>query len=154
MRHISYVLVAALSFAGVTASAQTGTSNSSRRANVVTRVVRASLRGITLTDAEKASLAKIAATANPKFTSRRDSAKPLRAKLVAARAAHDTSAARAARRELVALRHGGMTDLRSSLGQIRAALTPEHQATFDANAARVRRLIHARIAKRPLAPPR
>ena len=143
MRRTSLVLSAALMLAGTSLRAQTGTPATPKHANPVTRVVRLSLRGIVLTDAEKASLATLSSNYNPKFKALGESAAPLRAALKAARAKQDTAAAHAARRSLQALKKTEMTTLRSTLVDIRAVLTPEHQATFDANAARVRRALKA-----------
>ena len=144
MRRISLLAAAALMLAGVVASAQSD-AHQNARSNIVTRVVRASLHGIVLTDAEKAKLATVSKTYAPRFKAITDSTKSLVATVRAARASHDTAAARAARRSVVALRRSGVVVLRKSLLDIRTTLTPEHQAHFDANAVRVRRVIRQHV---------
>jgi hypothetical protein len=111
------------------------------RPGPVARVIRASLHGIQLTDAEKSGIATARATYAPQFKAIVDSAKPIRLALRTARQQHDTAAARTAIRELRASRRSGVTVLRQTLSAIRASLAQEHQPQFDANLARVRRLL-------------
>jgi len=112
--------------------------------NSITRVVRVSLRGIALTDAEKTSLAAVSARYGPKFKAMGEAASPIRAALRAARQANDTAAAHTARRQLHAVRRDGITLLRSTLVDIRAALTAEHQTRFDKNVVQIRKAIRRR----------
>ena len=111
------------------------------RPGPVARVVRVSLRGIQLTDAEKSGIVTVRKTYAPQFNAIADSAKPIRLALRAARQQHDTAAARAAIRELRATRRSGVAVLRQTLVAIRGSLAPEHHSQFDANLVRVRRLL-------------
>jgi hypothetical protein len=151
MRRISRLLAAValtIATAGVV-SAQAGATPPRPGANIVSRVVRASLNGIVLTDAEKMNLATVSKAYAPKFKTLADQRQPFATALRTARLAHDNVAARAARVKLVALRRSGVTTLREALLDIRAVLTPEHQSHFDANAVRVRRAIRGYF-QRPL----
>lgn len=143
MRKLLAILAGAL--VAVPAAASMGqTSNQTGakpRPGPVARVVRASLRGIQLTDAEKSGIVTVRKTYAPQFKAIADSAKPIHLALRTARQQHDTAAARAAIRELRAMRRSGVAVLRQTLVAIRGSLAPEHQSQFDANLVRVRRLL-------------
>ncbi len=143
MRKLLAILAGALVAmpAAVSMSQTPNQTSAQPRPGPVARVVRASLRGIQLTDAEKSGIATVRKTYAPQFKAIVDSAKPIRLALRAARQQHDTAAARAAIRELRAARRSGVVVLRQTLVAIRASLAQEHQSQFDANLARVRRLI-------------
>ncbi|HSQ31329.1 MAG TPA: hypothetical protein VLN49_15825 [Gemmatimonadaceae bacterium] len=143
MRKLLAILTGALVAMPAAASiGQTPEQTSAKpRPGPVARVVRASLRGIQLTDAEKSGIATVRKTYAPQFKAIADSAKPIRVALRTARQQHDTAAARAAMRELRASRRSGVAVLRQTLVAIRASLAQEHQTQFDANLVRVRRLL-------------
>ena len=109
--------------------------------NIVTRVIRASMRGITLTETEKTSLNAVRETYQPQFQTVAAEMKPIRMALRDARQKHDTVAARAARKALQEKRRAGVGVLQTSLRDIRGKLSAEHQTQFDANLVRVRVLI-------------
>ena len=108
------------------------------RAHGEGRVMRGVLRGINLTDAEKASLKTVGQKYRTQFQSIRQSMRPDMEAARAARQRGDTVAARAAfartadeRQQLQALTERMHADAR-------AALAPEHRAQFDANVARMK----------------
>jgi hypothetical protein len=131
-----------LSIAGTTGAQQTA----QKPQNMVARVVRASLAGITLTDAEKTKLDAVRQQYVPKFGTVAQAMPPIRARMKAAREAKDTAALRAARKDLITQRQQAMTLLRSTLADTRAALSADHQPRFDRNVVRVRRMIRKRFA--------
>jgi hypothetical protein len=136
------IAAAALGVTTTLAAAQTQPAN---KTPFVTRVVRASLKDIALTDAERTRLNTVSAASAPKFKTIGDSATHVRATLRAAREAKDTASAHSARRQLRVLRRDRVVVLRASLREIRAALTTGHQTQFDANMARVRRAIRQHL---------
>jgi Spy/CpxP family protein refolding chaperone len=100
--------------------------------------MRGLLRGITLSDAEKANVKAVGEKYQGQFQTIRQSMRPDLEAARTARQRGDTAAARAAfartadeRSQLQALTERMQVDLR-------AALTPEHQAQFDANVARMK----------------
>jgi Spy/CpxP family protein refolding chaperone len=102
------------------------------------RGMRGLLRGINLSDAEKASLKTVSDRYGSQFQSIRQSMRPDMEAARAARQRGDTAAARAAfartadeRQQLQALTERMHADAR-------AALAPEHRAQFDANVARMK----------------
>lgn len=127
--------------AGATIAQSPGATGNAARPGPVMRVIRASLRGIQLNDAEKSGIASVRSTYAPQFKAIADSAKPIRLALRAARQQRDTAAARAAARELRQTKQAGVAVLKRTLVAIRASLAQDHQAQFDANLARVRKLI-------------
>jgi periplasmic protein CpxP/Spy len=99
---------------------------------------RGLLRGITLTDAEKANLKAVDEKYRGQFQTIRQSRRPDMEAARAARQRGDTVAARAAfartadeRTQLTALTERMRVD-------VRAALAPEHRAQFDTNVARIK----------------
>lgn len=143
MRKLLAILAGAL--VAVPAAASMGQTSKQAEAKPrpgpVARVVRASLRGIQLTDAEKSGIATVRTTYGPQFKAIADSAKPIRLALRTARQQHDTAAAHIAIRELRATRRSRVAVLRQTLVAIRGSLAPDHQSQFDANLVRVRRLL-------------
>ena len=120
---------------------QPTTATPQQPVNIVTRVIRASMRGITLTESEKTSLNAVRETYPPQFQTVAAEMKPIRMALRDARQKHDTVAARAARKALQEKRRAGVGVLQTSLRDIRGKLSAEHQTQFDANLVRVRVLI-------------
>jgi protein CpxP len=102
------------------------------------RRMRGLLRGINLTDAEKANLKAVGEKYRGQFETIRQSMRPDFEAARAARQRGDTAAARAAL--------AGTADERAQLQALtermrvdaRAALAPEHRAQFDANVARMK----------------
>ena len=120
---------------------QPTTATPQQPVNIVTRVIRASMRGITLTETEKTSLNAVRETYQPQFQTVAAEMKPIRMALRDARQKHDTVATRAARKALQEKRRAGVGVLQTSLRDIRGKLSAEHQTQFDANLVRVRVLI-------------
>jgi len=139
MRKLSYILAVLFLAAANLAAGQTTTT--APRPNIVVRLTRASLHGITLTDAEQTGIKSVADAHRPKFQALAAVAKTERLALRNARQSHDTAAAVAARKTLRATRTQIATELRAYLSDVRTKLSAEDQATFDGNIARVRRLI-------------
>ena len=138
---VRYTLVAFLA-APTLIGAQQPTADTTRHpVNIVTRVIRASLRGIALTEAEKTSLHAVQQTYRPQFQAVATEMKPIRLALRDARQKHDTVAARAARKALQEKRRAGVAVLQATLREMATKLTPEHQTQFTANLVRVRVLI-------------
>ena len=119
----------------------TATSPPQQPVNIVTRVIRASLRGIVLTETEKTGLKAVRETYRPQFQAVATEMKPIRLSLRDARQKHDTVAARAARKALQEKRRAGVTVLQATLREMATKLTPDHQTQFAANLVRVRLLI-------------
>ena len=145
MRRIAVLIVAALTLAG-TARAQQTPQAPQKPQNMVARVVRASLAGIQLTDAEKTKLQAVREQYAPKFAVIAQAMPPIRARMKTAREAKDTAGFRAARKDMVAQRKQAVTLLASTLTDTRAVLTADQQARFDRNVVRVRRMIRNRFA--------
>jgi Spy/CpxP family protein refolding chaperone len=129
-------LVSAASFAGAqapAAGAQTGRHAMERGARAGARGERGVLRGIKLSDTEKAKVQAVHSKYAAQAKSLRESMKPAMQEARAARQKGDTAAARA-----VLVRNKGtldkMTALRASeQAEVRAALSAENQKQFDAN---------------------
>lgn len=115
------------------------------RPGPIARVIRASLRGIQLTDAEKAGIVSIRQEYAPKFQAIAKGTQPIRKQLRAARQAHDTATAHSLAKEVRDNRRAGVALLRQSLAELRTKLAPEHQPRFDQNIVRVRRMIRTRF---------
>lgn len=137
VRHSIAVLVAFPALVG----AQQPTTAPQQPVNIVTRIVRASLRGIVLTETEKTSLLAVRESYRPQFQAVTAEMKPIRLTLRDARQKHDTAAAHAARKALQEKRRAGVGILQATLREMRTKLTSEHQTQFDANLVRVRVLI-------------
>jgi hypothetical protein len=114
--------------------------------NRIARVMRASVVGIALTDAEKAALTTVRTKYTPRFKAIGDSAKPFAATLSSARQAHDTAAMRAARKQLQTQRQHGLATIRTALVDVRASLaTDPHRHRFDQNMQVIRVLLQPRL---------
>jgi Spy/CpxP family protein refolding chaperone len=114
------------------------------------RAVRAGLfRGITLSDAEKARVKAVREKYALQLDARRGSARPEMKELREARQRGDTAAVAAIRQKLAGQRQEARKSMGQANSEIRAALSPENQAKFDANAARVRDRISERRARAP-----
>jgi hypothetical protein len=145
--HIAGVLAAVLLTAGTVALAQTPLPAAKQQVqqNPVARIVRASLRGIALTDSERTNLARVSSVYTPKFKVLATSAKPAKVALRLARQANDTASVRTARLQLRAIRQDGFVLLRSTMTDVRMALAPEHRQRFNRNAVQIRRAMQKRF---------
>ena len=144
MRRIAAIFAAALTLSGIAGAQQQPKQNP--KLNPVARVVRASLAGITLPDAEKTKLEAVRGVYAPKFKVAAEAMKPIRERMKAARQAKDTAAFRAARKDMIAQRKQAMAVLQATLLDVRGTLTADHQAQFDKNIVRVRRMIRRQFA--------
>ncbi len=104
-------------------------------------------RGITLSDAEKANLKAVRAKYAPQIKALRAELKPKLLEARAARQRGDTAALKALWQQSSAQRDQTKQLLMAERNDIRAALTPEHQPTFDANVARLKQRIAQRAQK-------
>lgn len=146
MRHIRSAIAAGLLAIGSAAvvSAQNPTAPAAAGAHrgqmgPGKRAARALFRGIKLSDAEKANVKAVHAKYAPQF-------KAIRSQLAGQTpiAPGDTAARRARRAQNQPQREQIRQLMQAERADLRAALTPENQAKFDANAKR----IQARLAKR------
>src|SRR5581483_4213731 len=85
------------------------------RPGPIVRVMRASLRGIALTDAEKTGLVAVRQEYAPKFQALVKGNQPIRKQLKAAREAQDTASAHALAKQLRENRRAGVALLRQTL---------------------------------------
>jgi Spy/CpxP family protein refolding chaperone len=92
------------------------------------------MRGVTLTDAEKARVKEIHAKYQTEGKSLWESLRPSMETVRAARQKGDTAAARAAFDRSKGDREKVRALMERERADIRGALTPEHQKQFDANA--------------------
>lgn len=92
------------------------------------------LRGITLSEAEKAKVQAIHAKYRTEARSVHQSLRPAMENVRAARAKGDTAAARAAWSKTESQREQLRALMQRETAEIRTALTPENQRVFDANA--------------------
>jgi Spy/CpxP family protein refolding chaperone len=129
--------IAGILFAGTIAEAQSANTEPRQRRHATERagsVRDGLLRGITLSDAEKARVKVIhtryAAEAKPL----RDSLRPVLQKLRAARQARDSAAVKVALEKAAVEREKVQAVMARQRAEIRSALTPENQKSFDANA--------------------
>ena len=129
--------IAGILFAGTVAEAQSANTEPRPRRHATERAGRVRdglLRGITLSDAEKAQVKAIhtryAAEAKPL----RDSLRPALQKLRAARQARDSAAVKVALEQATVERKKISAVMERQRAEIRSALTPENQKLFDANA--------------------
>jgi periplasmic protein CpxP/Spy len=97
---------------------------------------RGLMRGIQLTDAEKASLKTVQQKYQAQFKSIRESMKPQLEAARTARQRGDTVAAKAALEKTSGDRAKLQTLMEQSRTEMRGALTAEHQKQFDENAAK------------------
>lgn len=103
------------------------------------------LRGITLSDAEKANLKTVGEKFAPQAKALREQFKPQHEALRTARQNHDTTALETLRQQNVAEREAMQKLMVAQQADLRAALTAANQAKFDANVARMKE----RMAQRP-----
>jgi Spy/CpxP family protein refolding chaperone len=134
-------LVSAASFAGAQApapGAQSGRHSMDRGMQAGVRSERGMLRGLKLSDAEKAKLKEIHGKYAAQSKSLRESMKPAMKEVRAARQKGDTATARA----VLVRNKGTFEKLRtirtSEQADIRAALSPDNQKQLDANVAKSR----------------
>ena len=92
------------------------------------------LRGITLSDAEKTRVKAIHAKYQTEAKSLRASLRPAMQEMRAARQKRDSAAVKAAWEKSAGDRQKLQALAERQRSEIRAALTPEHQQVFDANA--------------------
>jgi Spy/CpxP family protein refolding chaperone len=95
------------------------------------------LRGITLTDAEKAHVKQIHEKYNAEAKTLRESLRPAMQDARAARQKGDSAGVKAAWDKTAGDREKLRALMDRERAEIRTALTPEHQQTFDANAKQV-----------------
>jgi len=129
--------IAGILLAGTIAEAQSTTTQPRARRHATERGGRARnglLRGITLSDAEKARVQAIHAKYNVDAKPLRDSLRPALQKVRAARQARDSVAAKAALEKTTVEREKLRAMLERERAEIRAALSPDNQKLFDANA--------------------
>lgn len=139
MRKLSYVVaIFSLALANL-AAAQTNAGQP--RPNIVLRLTRVSLHGITLSDAEKNGVMSVADTHRPTFESLGQALKTERTELRSARQAHDTVAAITARQAMRETQKQVAAELRVYLTDVRTKLTAADQAKFDENIALVHQAI-------------
>jgi Spy/CpxP family protein refolding chaperone len=91
------------------------------------------LRGIKLSDAEKTQLKAIRTKYVADTKSLRESMRPAKQELRAARQKHDSAAVRAAWDKTAGERQKLQALMQRERAEMRTALTPEHQKVFDAN---------------------
>lgn len=106
---------------------------------------RALLRGITLSDAEKASLKSVREKYAPQMKAIREQYKPQHEAMRAAWQKKDTAALKALRQQNGAEREAIQKLMLAQQADLRSALTTENQAKFDTNVARAKE----RMAQRP-----
>ncbi len=131
-------LVSAASFAGAQAPVTKGAGvargeRGGMRREMEGRPGRALLRGIKLSDAEKASIKQVHEKYKAENKALRESMRPSLQTVRAARQKGDTAAAKGAWAAGAANRDKAMALREREQGDIRAALTPENQKLFDAN---------------------
>lgn len=155
MKHIRSALAAALLTFGAAAvaSAQSTTpapqaprARHAQRARGARhhRGARALLKGIALSDAEKANLKAVRAKYEPQMKALREQSKPQMQALRAARQRGDTAALRQLRAQNAPQREAAKKLLEAERNDIRGALTPANQSKFDANVQR----LQTRFARR------
>lgn len=104
------------------------------------------LRGIALSDAEKANLKAVREKYAPQMKAQREKFKQSHEAMRAARERGDTVAFRALAKENATARHAAMQELATvQRADVRAALSAENQAKFDANVERIK----TRVQQRP-----
>ena len=138
---IRFTIAAILAAPALIGAQQPTGAATPQRVNLVSRVIRASMRGITPSEEERTSLQTVQQKYRPQFQTIAAETKPIRLALRDARQKHDTVAARAARKALQEKRHEGVVLLQAALRDIGTKLSPEHQTQFAANLVRVRILI-------------
>jgi Spy/CpxP family protein refolding chaperone len=159
MPHIRSVLLGIAILAGMTMVAEAQSGNAARQARrqqqatrlradrqhlMVRNVTRGLFRGIQLSDAEKTRIKAVREGYKPKVQALRKSFNAEGKLIRDARQRGDSATVRAELQKLAPQRQLAKTTLEAMRTDIRGALTPENQAKFDANAARMK----ARLADR------
>ena len=111
------------------------------------RADRALLRGVNLSDAEKANLKAVHAKYAAQTKAIRSQYKPQHEQMRAARQRGDTAAVRSLIQQSSGERDQMRTLMQSERADLRAALSPENQAKFDANAAALKKRLAAHAGK-------
>jgi Spy/CpxP family protein refolding chaperone len=108
------------------------------------------LKGITLSDAEKANLKAVQQKYAAQMKATRERSKPDMQTMRDARQRGDTAALKALRDKGAAQREQMKQVMQAQRADMRAALTPENQAKFDANVAAFEKKVadHAKNGKR------
>ena len=138
-RVIGFAIAAILSV-GTVVQAQSTTTQPQRRRQAAGRAVRGGhdrgglLRGVNLSDAEKTRVKAIHAEYKDEAKSLRESLRPAMQDARAARQKHDSVAVKAAWDRTAGDRQKLQALMQRERAEIRAALTPENQKVFDANA--------------------
>ena len=129
--------IAGILMVGTIAEAQSATTQPRPRRHATERGVRvrdASLRGITLSYAEKTKVKAIHAKYAAEAKTLRESLRPALQEIRAARQARDTAAVKAALAKTTGEREKLWAMMERERAEIRSVLTPENQKVFDANA--------------------
>ena len=135
--HVIGIAIVSLLTAGSVAQAQTATPGApqarQQRNGRVERGRGRLMRGIKLSDAEKARVKEIRGKYQTETKTLRTSLRPAMQDMRAARQKHDTVAMKAAWDRTAADRQKLDALMQRERTEIRTALTPEHQTQFDAN---------------------
>ena len=129
--------IAGILMVGTIAEAQSAATQPRPRRQATERGVRvrdASLRGITLSDAEKSQVKAIHAKYSAESKALRESLRPALQEIRAARQARDSAAVKAALAKTTGEREKLFALMERERAEIRSVLTPENQKVFDANA--------------------
>ena len=137
-RVIGFAMAAVLSV-GTLAQAQSTTTQPEQQRRGMGRGDRGGpgrglLRGITLSDAEQTRVKAIHTKYDAEAKSLRESMRPAMQEMRAARQKRDSAAVKAAFEKSAGDRQKLQALVQRQRAEIRAALTPEHQKVFDANA--------------------
>ena len=129
--------IAGILLVGTLAEAQSATTQPRPRRHATNRAGRVqdvSLRGITLSDAEKTRVKAIHAKYKDESKALRASLRPALQEIRAARQARDSAAVKAGLAKTAGEREKLWALMERERTEIRGALTPENQKVFDANA--------------------
>jgi Spy/CpxP family protein refolding chaperone len=152
MTHIRSTLVAALlTFGAVAVASAQATTPAPRTARAQHQRgpgrhhgAKAFLKGISLSDAEKANVEKVNAKYESQMKALREQLEPQAKAMREARERGDTAAVNAMRQKNAPQRQQAKQLMGAERADIRAALAPENQSKFDANVQSAK----ARLAKR------
>src|SRR5689334_5180442 len=135
--HVIGIAIVSLLIVGSVAEAQTATPGvpqaRQQRAGRLERGRGRLLRGIKLSEAEKARVKEIRGKYQTESKALRESLRPAMQDMRAARQKHDSVAMKAAWDRTAADRQKLDALMQRERAEIRTALTPEHQTQFDAN---------------------
>lgn len=140
---VMVLVVAAVATTATIAGAQIGRPGAAREQRAGHAGRNGLLRGITLSDAERSKLKELHSRYGTEGKSLRESLKPAMQEARAARQKGDTAAARAVFERTKGDREKVKALMDRQKSELRAALSPEHQKQFDANA----RLVSQRRAE-------